>query len=287
MHSCIYEGWVRHRRFEPCVHEFCYQIYMMYLDLDELPGLFDPFVFWSAKRPSVSWFRRSEHLGPSDEPLDISVRNLVQQRTGRKITGPIRLLTSLRQFGFQMNPVSYFYCFDSSGKHLRAVVAEVNNTPWGEQHSYVIEFPQNGEPDAGSRISTKVFHVSPFMPMDMRYNWHLPTPGEQAQIHIRNEWGATDDDDESATSSRETSGKPPFDVTMALKRIPITHRSMARILIRHPMISAKVFAGIYWQAFRLWWKNVPFVPHPKKVADSASMHKTQSVDQSVQSSVQA
>lgn len=291
MESCIYEGWVRHRRFEPCEHAFKYQMYMMYLDLSELPQVFDRFLLWSSRRPAVSWFRRSEHLGPNEESLDVSVRKLVRQQIGIEISGPIRLLTTLRQFGFQMNPVSYFYCFDPSGEQLQAVVAEVNNTPWGEQHCYVIDCAGQDLCDAGAenrnRISPKVFHVSPFMQMNMEYHWHLPTPGDQLNIHIRNEWRPVDEAKTLDNQTKQQQGKPPFDVTMSLTRTPITHRSMARILIRHPMISAKVFAGIYWQALRLWWKGVPFVPHPRKVADPALLHKTVQDDHSVHSSVQA
>lgn len=236
-------------------------MYLMYLDLDELPSVFDRFWLWSAKRPAVAWFRRSEHLGLSRVPLADSVREIVKEKTGRDVEGPIRLLTSLRHFGFQMNPVSYFYCFDNSG-HVQAVVAEVNNTPWGEQHCYVVDQPfKPGSSIPQAVDSQKDFHVSPFMQMEMTYRWHLSEPGSSLNMHIEN------------IPSDQPSDRF-FDVTMSLKRREITSLSMARILTMYPMMTAKVAGGIYWQAVRLWWKSIPFVPHPKKLAETTSARKT-------------
>ena len=39
--SAIFKGHIRHRRFEPTEHAFSYPIFMLYLDLDELPSLFE------------------------------------------------------------------------------------------------------------------------------------------------------------------------------------------------------------------------------------------------------
>lgn len=243
---------------------------MMYLDLAELPTVFDRFWLWSSRKPAVSWFRRSEHLGEETESLDVSVRNLVRQQTGVEVTGPIRLLTNLRQFGFQMNPVSYFYCFDPTGQRVDAVVAEVNNTPWGEQHCYVLQQPLNPVSDASRKvISRKQFHVSPFMPMNMDYEWHLSKPAKTLNVNIKNQWQRPATSEQPLKSSR-----PAFDVTMSVSRTEMTRRSMASVLIRQPFITGKVFAAIYWQALRLWWKGVKFVPHPNKVVDSTTSRTT-------------
>ena len=95
MESCIYEGQVRHTRTTPVLHRFKYRVFMMYLDLDELPALFEKRWLWSAKRPALARFRRSDHLGPRSQPLSDAVRELVARETGQRPTGPIRLLTTV------------------------------------------------------------------------------------------------------------------------------------------------------------------------------------------------
>ena len=131
--------------------EFRYPLFMAYLDLDELPELFDGRLLWSARRPAVAWFRRADYLGAPGTPLDEAVRELVLERTGIGLDGPIRLLTHLRYLGHCFNPVSFYYCYDPPGERVRAVVAHVTNTPWGERHAYVLGVERGGRPRHGSR----------------------------------------------------------------------------------------------------------------------------------------
>jgi uncharacterized protein len=180
--SAIYEGWVRHRRLEPVEHSFRYPIFMVYLDLAELPEALDPLRGWSARRRAPAWFRRSDHLGPAELPLEAVVRDRVEAATGARPQGPIRMLTNLRYFGHCFNPVSFFFCFDEAGERAESVLAEVNNTPWGESHTYVI-----GSGGPGRVISARLekrFHVSPLMGMDHVYEWRTTTPGDDLQVHI-------------------------------------------------------------------------------------------------------
>ena len=138
MRSCIYRGHVRHRRFTPVEHAFRYPLFMMYLDLDELPHVLDVHPLWSARRPAPAWFRRRDYHGDAAVPLDEAVRATVAEQTGSRPRGPIRLLTHLRYFGYCFNPVSFYYCFDEEDRRVETIVAEVNNTPWGERHCYVL-----------------------------------------------------------------------------------------------------------------------------------------------------
>ncbi|MBP1612032.1 MAG: chromosome partitioning protein ParA, partial [Acidobacteria bacterium] len=120
--SAIYGGWVRHRRFAPHPHAFSYRVFLMYLDLDELPELFRGRWFWSAERPAPARFRRADHLGDPAVPLKQAVAEKVREATGHAPAGPIRLLTHLAYFGYCFNPVSLYYCFDAAGERVETIV---------------------------------------------------------------------------------------------------------------------------------------------------------------------
>jgi uncharacterized protein len=248
MLSCIYEGHVRHRRLSPAEHSFRYGLYLLYLDLEELPSLLTGRFGLSRARFSPASFCRQDHLGDPATPLAESVRGLVREQTGWEPTGPIRLLTLLRCFGYYFNPLSLYYCFDAAGQAVEAVVAEVTNTPWLERHWYVLwQGNQVGRPSQLRFRHPKGFHVSPFMDMDAEYEWHLSRPGPRLGVYL--------------DSSR--AGQRFFSVTMVLKRRELSRGPMAYVLMRHPWITLRVIQAIHWQAARLWWKKCPFYPHPK------------------------
>jgi hypothetical protein len=249
MESCIYEGWVRHRRYEPSPHEFRYRMFMLYLDLGELAEVFRGRWIWSAEKPALARFRRQDHLGPSEEPLDRSVRALVRRRIGRDPGGPIRILTHLAYFGYRFNPVSFYYAFEEDGRTLSAIVAEINNTPWGEQHSYVLDGREVEGPEGVRRFRfEKQFHVSPFLPMDMGYRWRFSVPGKSLAVHMENFSG----------------DRRVFDATLLMERDRLTTFSLNRRLVSFPLMTLQVISRIYWQAFRLWWKRTPYHPHPER-----------------------
>jgi hypothetical protein len=249
-HSAIYEGTVRHRRFAPVKNEFRYRLFLIYLDLDELPALFEGFPLWSADRPNLAWFDRTDHLGDPKVPLKTAVQNLVEEKTGRRPAGPIRLLTHLRYFGHCFNPVSFYYCFDPAGKRVETIVAEVHNTPWMEEHPYVLSDTGNEHPMEGWRRHrfAKVFHVSPFMDMDLDYDWRFRLPGAHLGAHF----------------ILQRSGVRLFDASLRLERREISRAALNRVLLHYPAMTLKVVVLIHWQALRLWNKGVPFYTHPKK-----------------------
>lgn len=247
MHSCLYKGWVQHKRHEPTPHEFRYGLFMLYLDLAELPQVFDGFWCWSAKRAALARFKRSDYHGDAAQDLDAAVRATVARETGTRPKGPIRLLTHLRYFGYVFNPVSFYYCFDESGTQVETIVAEITNTPWKERHAYVL-------PAANSRLTQEVmqfefakqFHVSPFWPMDMRYQWRLTTPSDRLLVHMKT----------------VHEGRRAFDATMMMERKEISSASLTAALVRFPLMTTKIVAAIHWQALRLWLKRTPFFVHP-------------------------
>ena len=251
MHSCLYEGWVRHRRYLPVENAFRYRLFLVYLDLAELDDVFRGRWLWSARHFNLAYLRRRDHLGDPGVPLDQAVRDLVQERIGSRPAGPIRLLTHLRYWGYCFNPASFFYCYDPEGKRVETIVVEVTNRPWKERHCYVLGEAQNEGQGLWRRFRfPKVFHVSPFMQMEINYDWRLREPGDTLGVHMI--------DFDRAT------GEKHFDATLHLKRREMTGRSLARCLVAYPFMTLKVTALIHWQALRLWRKGATFYTHPRK-----------------------
>lgn len=232
--SAIYTGTVSHARRVPRSHAFSYRMYMLYLDLDELPRL------------GVGSFSRSDFLGDPSRDLASEVRDRVEAELGFRPTGPVRLLTHLRSLGYVFNPVSFYFCFDAGGENLLAVVAEITNTPWKERHAYVLQ----AGPEGADAIFDKKFHVSPFFPMEQTYQWHLGIPGERLRVEM---------------VSREK-GAEVFRAGLAMERLEWSPGALRRAAFLQPLMAWKVHAAIYWQALRLWVKGIPFHVHPDKRA---------------------
>lgn len=246
--SALYLGRLRHRRHAPVAHAFDLPLRMIYLDLDELGRVFSGRWLWSAGRPNIEWFRRRDYLDPDTPDLARAVRERVAAETGRRADGPVRVLTQLRSWGYCFNPVTFYYCHGEDDA-LEAIVTEITNTPWGERFTYVLD-ARAGE-RRGEWTSfrfAKRFHVSPFMPMALDYDWRFRAPGATLGVHMNVLRG----------------GEHLFDATLSLTRREIDAATLAHALWRYPAMSLRVSARIYFEALRLWRKRVPFHPHPAR-----------------------
>lgn len=241
--SAIYEGQVAHQRKAPVDHGFRYPVFMPLFDLAELPELLDPFPLWSARRPAPARFRRSDYLGDPDQPLIDAARETVAEQTGLRPGGPVKLLTNPRYWGFGLNPVSFYFLYGTAhDAPVEAMIAHVTNTPWGQDHAYVLT------PDSGSLGGSfeKELHVSPFMPMDQDYVWRSTEPGERLRLSIAN----------------HEDGERVFVASLDLERHEITSELMARLLRSYPPMTIAAFGRIYWNALKLKFKGVRYFTNP-------------------------
>jgi DUF1365 family protein len=226
-------------------------MFQLYLDLDELPSLFDARWLWSLDRANIAQLRRRDCYGDASLSIADAVRARVECETGTRPTGPIRLLTHGRYFGLTMNPVSFYYGFAADGSTLEWVLAEITNTPWGERHAYFLPAAQAQRQGRALHWDfDKQFHVSPFIGMQRQYRWALTAPGDSLHVHM----------DVLQDGQRE------FDATLALERCEWNAGTLASALARYPFLTAGVAAGIYWQAARLWLKRAPFHSHPSQAS---------------------
>jgi hypothetical protein len=250
-HSAIYAGWVRHRRHAPHAHAFRYRLCQLYLDLDEVDTAFSGNRWWSVGRRNLAEFRRADYHGDPAVPLADAVRDTAARALGRRPAGPVRLLTHARYFGYSFNPVSFYYCFQADGTTLDCILAEITNTPWKERHSYVLDVATAARRGAVLEWGfAKDFHVSPFLPMQRDYRWRFEVPGESIRVHM----------------DVLKDGVADFDATLVLDREPLDARALDRVLLRFPLMTARVVAAIHWQALLIWLKRNPVYDHPSKNA---------------------
>lgn len=251
MRSCLYQGYVRHRRRRPRVHAFRYRLCLFYLDLDELPQLDRTVRLFSVNRGNAVAFHDRDHLDGRGGDLGPRVATVLRNAGVRLRAPRIHLLTGCRILGYVFNPISLYYCHEGPGGPLRAVVAEVDNT-FGERHLYVLRHRLNPASDTSRHAARyrapKTLYVSPFLGAEGHYDFHFAPVGPRLSVGIL----------------QYERDRPTLDAQFWGRRVELTSRSVAGLVAARPLAAVKTIAAIHAEALRLWWKGIPVHPRPPR-----------------------
>jgi len=256
LRSSLYVGSVMHRRIQPRMHHFRYQAFWLLLDLDELDEPSSKLRWFSHNRSNIFSFYDADHGDGTQTPLRVQVEQQLSEAGVDLSGGQIRLLCMPRTLGYCFNPISIFFCYRADGT-LAAVVYQVHNT-FGERHSYVIRVEDQSA--ALHQRCQKLFYVSPFLEMDMRYDFRITGPDERIAVGI----------------SASSSAKPVLNAVLTGRRRELTDRNLMFVFLKIPAITIKVIAAIHWEAIRLWAKGIRLHRRPSPPVHTVTVVTTNS-----------
>jgi len=251
--SCIYSGFVTHRRFKPKRHFFSYKTFSLLIDLSEIDNLERKIKFFSYNKFNILSFYNVDH-GPRDGScLTKWAKKILAESKIDIGSGSVKLLCFPRFFGYVFNPLSIFYCYDENLK-LKAVLYEVKNT-FNEQHTYV--FPVSPSSNLILHRCDKKFYVSPFIEMKTFYNFRLLKPGNIISVFIKQA-----DIDGTLLIACQTG-----------KWLELSSKNLFAQFLKHPLMSFKIILAIHFEAFRLWSKGIKYVKRKVKIKNNLSLEK--------------
>lgn len=244
MSSCgIYQGTARHRRFSPCYREFSYQFSLYGIDVDEVEDVTGKHSLLGCRWYNPIRFCEKDYLRGEPGNLKHRITNKVKSLGGSWDGSKVTMLVQCRSLGLYFSPINFYYCIDDDGQ-CREMLAEVSNTPWNERHYYLVNL-------AGNKPTSKDFHVSPFMALNMQYHWRVRPLGKKAFVHLENH-------------QQGDGGGKVFDVTMVLTKQPVSTLGLFKTWLSLPFTVVKVVVLIYWQALKIFIQGIEFVPYQKQ-----------------------
>ncbi len=250
--SALYVGTVIHRRLRPRRHYLRYAAFWMLLDLDEIDRLTRRLRLFSRRRFNAMSFYHTDHGEQTEEPL----RRQIERHLGAAGIafdgGTVQLLCMPRIFGYGFNPLSIYFCYRADGT-LAALLYEVRNT-FGERHSYLIP-AENRASGVIHQSCEKRFYVSPFMDMNLRYDFRVVPPAEMTSVVI---------------SASDAQGLLIV-ASLIGRRKPLNDAVLFWLLLRMPFLTLKVVGAIHWHALRMWLKGFVLKRRPTKPAQPVTV----------------
>lgn len=243
--SQIFSGFVKHRRYQTRHHSFSYRLFMMLTHVDEIDLLCKESPFWSHNKKNIASFYDDDYLPNYQGSMRDRVTQVLKEK-GYSIdpSHDIFILTNWRYFGFLINPITCFYCYNSDNE-LQYLILEVTNTPWNDRINYLL--PCDPKAKFQRLKFAKEMHVSPFYEMNMFYHLNAYKADNQISLHLAN----------------IQKHEKVFDATLNLKPQHISKNNLFKVLAKYPFMTLKVALGIYWQALKLWMKGVKYINPPQ------------------------
>jgi uncharacterized protein len=241
--AALYFGDVMHARLKPMGHRFSYRVMSLLIDLDRLEDADRQSPLFGVNRAALYGFHEADHGDRNGPSLRAYAQRCAAQHDIDLSGGRVLLLCYPRLFGYTFNPLSVYFCYPADGR-LALVIYEVRNT-FGEVHHYVLPVQPNEMTAAGLRQrQDKLFHVSPFVAMAMRYHFRISQPGQCVKLRI------LETDHEG----------PVLAATFNGRRRRLSTSALLKSLFSLPLVTFKIIAAIHWEALRLWLKGARLVP---------------------------
>ena len=250
--AALYFGDVMHARLKPIGHRFCYRVMSLLIDLDRLDAADRQSRLFGVNRAALYSFDEADHGERDGSSLRVYAQRRAAERGIDLAGGRVLLLCYPRLLGYTFNPLSAYFCYRAGGE-LALIIYEVRNT-FGDIHCYVLPIRPGEISAAGVRQQQdKLFYVSPFIGMTMRYHFRVSPPGDNVKLRI-------------LETDREG---PLLAATFSGRRRALTTTALLRSFFSLPLVTLKIVAAIHWEALRLWLKGARLVPRPTAAPASA------------------